>query len=417
MIKITFDGKPVLDKNKSGIGWYSRNLIHQLLKSEEFECHMNYFTSGLSSEGKEEIKKLKAEGMKLHKIENKSSILTNALLVFGYPYRKYFGEKTDVMQFFNYFVPRSVNGKKVTIIHDMVIYDHPETVRLRTMLYLKLGLRKSVKRADLIITDSYFSKERILKHLKVKEEKIRVIHPCIDYEVFNKKNAHSVYVEAAEETESVQSKKDKKVQSEAAEIVQQIRKKYSLKEKYMLYLGTLEPRKNIKRLILAYSHLVEKNAVAPELVIAGGKGWKYQDIYKTIKEKNLESRVKILGYVEEKDAPVIMGNAMFFVFPSMYEGFGMPPVEALACGTPVMAGNAASLPEALEENAHYVDPFSVKSIYKGLKYMLENYESLRKELLEKNLTCFFEKYDSKKTVKSYEKIYREMFLVKKRNKK
>ena len=385
MIKLTFDGKPVLDKNKSGIGWYSRNLIHQLLKSEEFECHMNYFTSGLSSEGKEEIKKLKAEGMKLHKIENKSSILTNALLVFGYPYRKYFGEKTDVMQFFNYFVPRSVNGKKVTIIHDMVIYDHPETVRFRTMLYLKLGLRKSVKRADLIITDSYFSKERILKHLKVKEEKIRVIHPCIDYEVFNKKNAHK------------------------AEIVQQIRKKYSLKEKYMLYLGTLEPRKNIKRLILAYSHLVEKNAVPPELVIAGGKGWKYQDIYKTIKEKNLESRVKILGYVEEKDAPVIMGNAMFFVFPSMYEGFGMPPVEALACGTPVMAGNAASLPEALEENAHYVDPFSVKSIYKGLKYMLENYESLRKELLEKNLTGFFEKYDSKKTVKSYEKIYREMF--------
>lgn len=388
MIKITFDGKPVLDKNKSGIGWYSRNLIHQLLKSEEFECHMNYFTSGLSSEGKEEIKKLKAEGMKLHKIENKSSILTNALLVFGYPYRKYFGEKTDVMQFFNYFVPRSVNGKKVTIIHDMVIYDHPETVRFRTMLYLKLGLRKSVKRADLIITDSYFSKERILKHLKVKEEKIRVIHPCIDYEVFNKKNAHK------------------------AEIAQQIRKKYSLKEKYMLYLGTLEPRKNIKRLILAYSHLVEKNAVAPELVIAGGKGWKYQDIYKTIKEKKLESRVKILGYVEEKDAPVIMGNAMFFVFPSMYEGFGMPPVEALACGTPVMAGNAASLPEALEENAHYVDPFSVKSIYKGLKYMLENYESLRKELLEKNLTGFFEKYDSKKTVKSYEKIYREMFPVK-----
>lgn len=386
MIKITFDGKPVLDKNKSGIGWYSRNLIHQLLKSEEFECHMNYFTSGLSSEGKEEIKKLKAEGMKLHKIDNKSSILTNALLVFGYPYRKYFGEKTDVMQFFNYFVPRSVNGKKVTIIHDMVIYDHPETVRFRTMLYLKLGLRKSVKRADLIITDSYFSKERILKHLKVKEEKIRVIHPCIDYEVFNKKNAHK------------------------AKIVQQIRKKYSLKEKYMLYLGTLEPRKNIKRLILAYSHLVEKNAVTPELVIAGGKGWKYQDIYKTIKEKNLESRVKILGYVEEKDAPVIMGNAMFFVFPSMYEGFGMPPVEALACGTPVMAGNAASLPEALEENAHYVDPFSVKSIYKGLKYMLENYESLRKELLEKNLTGFFEKYDSKKTVKSYEEIYREMFL-------
>ena len=393
MIKITFDGKPVLDKNKSGIGWYSRNLIHQLLKSKEFECHMNYFTSGLSSEGKEEIKKLKAEGMKLHKIENKSSMLTNALLVFGYPYRKYFGEKTDVMQFFNYFVPRSVNGKKVTIIHDMVIYDHPETVRFRTMLYLKLGLRKSVKRADLIITDSYFSKERILKHLKVKEEKIRVIHPCIDYEVFNKKNAHK------------------------AEIVQQIRKKYSLKEKYMLYLGTLEPRKNIRRLILAYSHLVGKNAMTPELVIAGGKGWKYQEIYKTIKEKNLESRVKILGYVEEKDAPVIMGNAMFFVFPSMYEGFGMPPVEALACGTPVMAGNAASLPEALEENAHYVDPFSVKSIYKGLKYMLENYESLRKELLEKNLTAFFEKYDSKKTVKSYEEIYREMFLVKLETKK
>ena len=346
---------------------------------------MNYFTSGLSSEGKEEIKRLKAEGMKLHKIENKSSMLTNALLVFGYPYRKYFGEKTDVMQFFNYFVPRSVNGKKVTIIHDMVIYDHPETVRFRTMLYLKLGLRKSVKRADLIITDSYFSKERILKHLKIKEEKIRVIHPCIDYEVFNKKNAHK------------------------AEIVQQIRKKYSLKEKYMLYLGTLEPRKNIRRLILAYSHLVEKNALIPELVIAGGKGWKYQEIYKTIKEKNLESRVKILGYVEEKDAPVIMGNAMFFVFPSMYEGFGMPPVEALACGTPVMAGNAASLPEALEENAHYVDPFSVKSIYKGLKYMLENHERLRKELLEKNLTGFLEKYDSKKTVKSYEIIYREMF--------
>ena len=153
-------------------------------------------------------------------------------------------------------------------------------------------------------------------------------------------------------------------------------------------MGTLEPRKNIERLVRAYSQLVneKKEGNIPYLVLAGGKGWLYDSIFATVQELKIEDRVIFTGYVEESQVPVLMKGAKAFVFPSLYEGFGMPPLEAMACGTPVLTSAATSLPEVVGESGVLVDPESVESICHGLRELAEDEElcrRLQKEGLER----------------------------------
>lgn len=163
-----------------------------------------------------------------------------------------------------------------------------------------------------------------------------------------------------------------------------VKEKYGIRGDYYLYLGTLEPRKNIERIIEAYSLLKQRKTVIPKLVIAGKKGWMYDAIFNTVVENNLEADVIFTGYVEVADAPILMSAAVAFVFPSLYEGFGMPPLEAMACGTPVITSNCASLPEVVGEAGILVNPFSVDEISKAMIDIYDKKE-LRKELIEKGI--------------------------------
>ena len=275
------------------------------------------------------------------------------------PYSWFFGSKSDITHFFNYIIPPFVHGKKVVTVHDMVYKAFPETVRGRTRFMLEMGLKRSMKRADIIITDSEFSKSEIVKYFPQHEKKIRVV-PCgVDLERFHP--------------------------CTKPERIPEVKRSLEIEGDYFLYLGTIEPRKNLERLIAAYGHLAEKlGKKCPKLVMAGGKGWLNDGIYRRVEKLGLTDKVIFTKYVPSEDLNPLMCGALAFVFPSIYEGFGMPPLEAMACGVPVLASGEASLPEVTGDCAMICDAYSVKSIAKGL-YRLCTDEKLRNELSRKGI--------------------------------
>ena len=153
---------------------------------------------------------------------------------------------------------------------------------------------------------------------------------------------------------------------------------------YFLYVGTIEPRKNLERLITAYNIFCQRHKDAPKLVLAGGKGWLYDGIFARVTELGLTAQVIFTKYVPAEDMNPLMCGALDCVFPSIYEGFGMPPLEAMASGVPVLASDAASLPEVTGDCAVVCDAYSEESIADGLERLYSD-ESLRRELSVRGL--------------------------------
>jgi alpha-1,3-rhamnosyl/mannosyltransferase len=169
----------------------------------------------------------------------------------------------------------------------------------------------------------------------------------------------------------------------------------------------MEPRKNIRRLINAFCSCPEHIKDHYQLVIAGGKGWLSSDIYRAVVENGVESRVKFLGYVDDMDLPWLYCGATCFVYPSLYEGFGLPPLEAMASGVPVIASNTSSLPEVLGDSGLLVDPQDPECLKWALVELLEN-ESLRRSLSASALTrsaTFSWDRTAAQTLRIYQDVY------------
>ncbi|MBI3537600.1 MAG: glycosyltransferase family 4 protein, partial [Chloroflexi bacterium] len=161
------------------------------------------------------------------------------------------------------------------------------------------------------------------------------------------------------------------------------RARYAKNRKFIFFLATIEPRKNLIRLIDAVRAL-NLRGLNQHLLVAGRKGWLYQDIFAHVKKVGMQDRVDFLDYVPDEDLPALMAACDAFVFPSLYEGFGLPPLEAMACGAPVIASNASALPEILGDAALYVNPTNTADIAIGIERVLSNRE-LRDELRAKGI--------------------------------
>jgi glycosyltransferase involved in cell wall biosynthesis len=168
----------------------------------------------------------------------------------------------------------------------------------------------------------------------------------------------------------------------------------------------LEPRKNIERLVEAYGLARKNHAAFPALVIAGRKGWLYDRIFRCVKDLGLEGQVIFTGYVPDRDKPPLLAGAQCFCFPSLYEGFGMPPLEAMACGTPVLTSNAASLPEVVGDAALTVDPCSVDDMAEAMERICFD-TALREELRKKGLERV-KQFDWGRLADSLYEVYREL---------
>lgn len=339
-MKIAFDALPLLGR-KTGIGHCAAGQIQALTKLyPQQEYILQYFSMKHGKQCKADIQPYLKNNTKAKHIFCSAygyRLLSSFIPV---PYHWFFGKEADITHFFNYIVPPYVAGKSVVTVHDMVYKAFPETVRNRTRHMLDRGLVSSMTRADRIITDSVFSQSEIIKYYPQFADKIRVV-PCgVDLQKFYPMHDKSQ--------------------------IQKISQKYAMDTDYFLYLGTLEPRKNLENLLLAYAAFVQNYAAPPKLVLAGAKGWLYDSIFQLAQQKNIQQHVIFTQYIPDTDICALMNGAIAFVFPSIYEGFGMPPLEAMACGTPVLVSDAASLPEVTGDCAVLVKPEDIQAMTDGL---------------------------------------------------
>lgn len=237
----------------------------------------------------------------------------------------------------------------VIVIHDMVaFYFGSRYSRLRKW-YIRFMTHCLLEKAERIITVSQHSMNDIAKYSKKNVSKLSVIYEGVE---------------------------DKFHVIDDRELLRCCREKYNLPEKFILYVGMLEPGKNLHRLIRAYG-AIYKN-IQEKLVISGKKGWAFNDIFELVKELGLEKNVLFTGYVDDEDLPALFNCARIFVYPSLYEGFGLPCLEAMACGVPVITSGVTSLPEVVGDAAVLVNPQNEDSIASAIKELIES-ERLREE--------------------------------------
>jgi glycosyltransferase involved in cell wall biosynthesis len=216
----------------------------------------------------------------------------------------------------------------IVTVHDLSFYRYPELFRPQNRVYLQAMTRRTVQHAAAVIAVSESTRRDIVRLLNVPESRIVVIPNGVDAEM------RPVTDVSRREA---------------------LRQRYDLPDHFMLFLGTLEPRKNLTTLLEAYARY-RRNGGRHALVIAGAKGWYYDAVYETASRLDLGDAVRFPGYIPQDELPLWYSLADLFVYPSLYEGFGLPPLEAMACGTPVITSNVSSLPEVMGEGGMCVDP-------------------------------------------------------------
>ncbi|MEF2639472.1 MAG: glycosyltransferase family 1 protein [Lachnospiraceae bacterium] len=354
-MKVSFDAQLLLEAQKTGIGWMADRLLREMRRIDpKMDLQLNYFQLRDYKNGTPEAMKEYLDlGFREKRAFCSYSLYKMLWNWIPYPYSSFFGKDSDISFFFNYYIPPGVKGKPVTVFHDMGYKAFPETVRKRTMMMLNANMEKACRRAEKIITVSQFTKDETNKYLGVDPDRMVVMHLGVNHEVFRP--------------------------GCPKERIDAVRAKYHLPEEYLLYLGTLEPRKNIVRMINAYAKAQAEEPSVPVLVLAGRKGWMYDEIFARVKELKLEEKIIFTGYIDADEPPVLLNGALAFLFPSLYEGFGIPPLEAMACGTPVLTANAASLPEVVGTAGILADPYSEDEIADGILKLCRD-RALREKL-------------------------------------
>lgn len=260
-------------------------------------------------------------------------------------------QKPDLIFSPTHYIPRFVPGKvkRAVIIFDLSFLHFPEMFMKKDLWQLKNGTKFSAENADHIITISKFSKDDIMKTYKLNKEKITIAYPGFNKEKFKKQASNSKIEEA--------------------------KLKYKIGDNYIIYIGTIQPRKNLERLMEAFGRIT-RGEQSLQLVIVGktsgeGKqGWMYKDILQTPEKLGIEGKVKFLGFVPTDDLPLLLSEAKAFILPSLWEGFGIPVVEAMASGIPVITSNVSSLPEVVGNAGLLVDPYSVDQIEQAIRLVI-----------------------------------------------
>jgi len=226
----------------------------------------------------------------------------------------------------------------IVTVYDLAFYRLPHYFRPWNRLYLKLATRLSTQRANYVIAISQSTKDELVRVLGVAPEKITVVSPG----------------------------KSEEMQPLDEDAVAAFRRRRKLPEQMIFYLGTLEPRKNLVALLRAYALLRDMAPSVPTLVLGGAKGWYYEEIFAAIEQLGLKDDVLLPGYIPRNELLWWYNAADCFVYPSLYEGFGLPVLEAMACGTPVVTSNAAALPEVVGDAGLIVPPDDVDRLAQAI---------------------------------------------------
>lgn len=376
-MKIAFDARGINWYRGTGIGTYTQNLLRNILAID----NLNKYTIYWSGESYEQLKKsnttIKMASKKYHKFFEEyyfpNDIKKNNIDIYHISQNGIgLSEKLDCI--------------KVVTIHDLIPYVMPETVGKGYLLKFLKDMPKILGEADAVITVSECSKKDILRFFPMDPNKIFVtpLSANENYKPLNK-NLCKEY----------------------------LFNNYKIDAPFILYIGGFSPRKNIASLIKAYEKIMKEIKLPIKLVICGFKNEEAYNLLNISKKSKLCSNIIFTDYVPEEDLPIFYNSSEVFVYPSLYEGFGLPPLEAMSCGTPVITSNLSSIPEVVADGAILLDPFDSELLATKLYNVLTDDElrlSLSQSGFKRSLNFSWKK-TAESTLKIYERIYEDSLQV------
>jgi glycosyltransferase involved in cell wall biosynthesis len=342
--KLLIDSISLLSSH-TGIGRYTYNIANELKNQDNFdiEYFYGYYSKKLinNSSKVSNLKSIVVKNSYIKKIARKLLMLLSKIIAPHY----------DIYWQPNFIPNNFIKAKKiVTSVHDFSFILYKDFHPKERIEYFENNFFKNIYKSDMIITGSNFSKQEIIDRLGFEASKIEVIYHGIDHKLFKVYDDLDINID--------------------------------LPKRFIFCVGSIEPRKNLLGLLKAYN-LLDKNIKEKyKLVLAGFKGWENKEIMQLIKQN--EDYIKYLGYISDKELAKVYNLTKLFIYPSFYEGFGLPVAEAMACGTPVITSNVSSLPEVGGDAVVYVDPNDIEDIKQKIMMVL-NDEDLQKQMIQKGL--------------------------------
>lgn len=368
-MKVFLDGMPLLSP-RTGVGNYVCNLFEEFKKFENIQTKLLY------------------NGFKYHNTDEKvkvpipydfyRTILKNKYIYELFKLESFMGQ-FDIIHGTNFVTLPTKRAKQVVTIHDLSFIKYPEHVPYHILKHHSEWTKYSIEKSDAIIVDSESTANDLCTYYKTKESKINCIHLA----------ASSQY----------------KIREQ--EILLNVKSRYLLPDEFILYVGTVESRKNIISLLRSFKLAKDKYEITHKLVLAGGMGHRSDEIQKELVKLDLSNEVISLGYVKESDIPLIYNLSSLFIFISIYEGFGLPVLEAMQSGIPVIASNLSSIPEIVGDSSLLVDPFNISEIASKISLILQD-STARTEAIIKG-TKQAEKFNWSKTASETIKVYNKLF--------
>lgn len=377
-MRITIDLSPAVHHH-AGLGRYGQELTSALIALDEGDEYTAFYYAPKGTEKPDApLDRLPARTLRLGAKPWRMSVLlaymTNRSLDTWLP-------PSDLFHATDHLLPPLQHSRTVFTIHDLIFRFYPEYHLPLNRWYLTLMLPRFMQRADAIIAVSENTLRDASRLMGIPSEKMTVVYEGVN----------PAFRPNEDSTE-----------------LARVRSHYDLPARFILLFGTIEPRKNVLTLLDAYAALLNQCENAPSLVLAGRKGWLYQPVFDRVRELGLESHVKFTDWIAEADLPALINLAELFVYPSLYEGFGLPPLEAMACGTPVLCSNASSLPEVVGDGGWLIDPHDPAAWTQALIRTLSD-DALRDDLRARGLAQA-QKFTWERAARETREVYRRVGL-------
>ena len=356
----------------TGIGRYTYEIAQQIEKKKEFKC--NYFYGYYSKEllhpsSRKNIKSLKSILTKNRLLKRIARKVLKVLTIS----RKLFVPEFDIYWQPNFIPIDGIKAKRVvTTVHDFSFILHKDFHPKERIEYFEKNFFKNIVKSDMIITGSEFSKQEILERLNFDEYNVKVIYHGIDHQLFK--------------------------------VYDNLDLDFELPKKFIFSVGSIEPRKNLIGLLKAYNSLDAKIKNEYKLVLAGFKGWENSEIMELI-DKDKEN-IHYLGFISDAELAKFYNLASLFAYPSFYEGFGLPVLEAMACGTSVVCSDSSSLPEVGGDAVVYCDPYSIEDIKEKIEMVLGD-KVLQQKMIQKGLKRA-KMFSWEKSAQEHEKVFKRL---------
>jgi glycosyltransferase involved in cell wall biosynthesis len=374
MIRCTIDYTPAI-QHHAGIGRYADQLIRALIALQPGDDWRLFYVDPENRVPAPPLDQLARTTLRTSNKPWRLRVLLSTYLRRGQD--QTIGP-AEIFHATDHLLPYLARTRSVFTLHDLTALKFPTTHTQLNRRFLQLMLPHFLRAAEVVIADSYCTQQDALQLYGLSAERVRVVHLGVD-EHFKPASAVST---------------------------QTVQERYQLPDRFILAVSTIEPRKNLIVLLEACRELRQQNPQL-QLVIAGKRGWHSEPFFERLQVLGLTEQVKLLGFVPDEDLPALYSLAVAFAFPSIYEGFGLPVLEAMACGTPVISSNASSLPEVAGEAAIQIAPTEVRDWMQALE-QISNDAGLRASLRERGLkqvTRFTWEATARQTYAIYQEVY------------